>query len=380
MTQLGIVPDNVIGHSVGELGCAYADGCFTAEQMILAAHARGLASIETKLIYGSMAAVGLGYDDVKDLCPPDIDVACHNGPESATISGPAESMTAFVAKLVANKIFAKEVPCSNIAYHSRYIADAGPKLLASLKKVVTNPKPRSAKWLSTSVPQAKWNTPEAKLCSAEYHTNNLLNAVLFEETAMKIPKNAICIEIAPHGLLQAIVRRSLPSTVTNIPLTQRGRNSVEVLLQAAGKMFNVGMHPLLAKFYPDISFPVSRGTPMISPHVRWEHSDDWYVTSYRMQEKIVSGERVVEVSLSDEDFEYMSGHVIDGRNLLPATGYLCLIWETVGMMRGELYTEVPVMFEDVKFLRATNLPKDGNVELTLMIQKGNYGSIVQKFM
>lgn len=52
------------GHSVGELGCAYADGCFTAEEMILSAYSRGLVSVETPFIHGSMAAVGLGYDKV----------------------------------------------------------------------------------------------------------------------------------------------------------------------------------------------------------------------------------------------------------------------------------------------------------------------------
>lgn len=56
--SIGIFPDNLLGHSVGELGCAYADGCFTAEQMILAAYYRGLASVETEFIRGSMAAVG----------------------------------------------------------------------------------------------------------------------------------------------------------------------------------------------------------------------------------------------------------------------------------------------------------------------------------
>lgn len=93
------MPDNIIGHSVGELGCAYADGCFTAEQMILSAYSRGLASIETEVIYGSMAAVGLGYEDIKDMCPSDIEVACHNSADSSTISGPAESMKEFVAQL-----------------------------------------------------------------------------------------------------------------------------------------------------------------------------------------------------------------------------------------------------------------------------------------
>lgn len=37
----GITPDGIVGHSVGELGCAYADGSFTAEEVILAAYWRG---------------------------------------------------------------------------------------------------------------------------------------------------------------------------------------------------------------------------------------------------------------------------------------------------------------------------------------------------
>lgn len=99
LKDVGIVPDKIIGHSVGELGCAYADGCFTAEEMILSAYSRGRASLETDTIRGSMAAVGMGYENIKELCPPDIEVACHNGPESSTISGPAESMKVFVAQL-----------------------------------------------------------------------------------------------------------------------------------------------------------------------------------------------------------------------------------------------------------------------------------------
>lgn len=98
------MPDNIIGHSVGELGCAYADGTFTAEQMILSAYSRGLASIETEVIYGSMAAIGLGYEDIKNMCPPDIEVACHNASDSSTVSGPAESMKNFVAQLQVTQI------------------------------------------------------------------------------------------------------------------------------------------------------------------------------------------------------------------------------------------------------------------------------------
>lgn len=88
------------------------------------------------------------------------------------------------------------------------------------------------------------------------------------------------------------------------------------------RTFIAGCQPKLHNLYPAVEFPVSRGTPMISPLVRWEHSEDWYVTSYRMQEKIKSGERTVIINVNDEEQEYYTGHVIDGRNLFPATGYL----------------------------------------------------------
>lgn len=372
LTSVGIVPDNIIGHSVGELGCAYADGCFTAEQMILSAYSRGLASIETKMIRGSMAAVGMGYNDIKDLCPPDIEVACHNGPDSSTISGPAESMKKFVSELQANRIFAKEVPCSNIAYHSRYIAEAGPKLLTYLKKVIPDPKRRSPKWLSSSVPQSQWSAPAAQFSSAEYHTNNLLNSVLFEETATMIPENAITIEIAPHGLLQAIVKRSLGPNVTNVPLTLRGhKDNAEFFLQALGKLYNAGMQLQLANIYPPVEFPVSRSTPMISPLIRWDHSMDWFVPVYTQRQKITTSERIVDIHPKDETFEYIAHHVIDGRVLIPATGYLLMAWETVAQLHGKLPDEISVVFENIRFERATTMPKDSNIQLTVMIHKGS---------
>ncbi|XP_031639213.1 fatty acid synthase-like, partial [Contarinia nasturtii] len=93
LRALQIPFDYCIGHSVGELGCAYADGTITAEQMILAAMARGVVSFETKVICGSMAAVGLSYEEVKDMLPEGIEVACHNSCNSATLSGPKEDVT-----------------------------------------------------------------------------------------------------------------------------------------------------------------------------------------------------------------------------------------------------------------------------------------------
>ena len=41
-----------------------------------------------------------------------------------------------------------------------------------------------------------------------------------------------------------------------------------------------------------------------------------------MQGMSKSGERSVVITLQDEERKYLSGHVIDGRNLFPAMGYL----------------------------------------------------------
>lgn len=111
----------------------------------------------------------------------------------------------------------------------------GPKLLKKLHEIIPVPVKRSDKWLSTSVPEADWHLAQNQFCSADYHTNNLLRPVLFEETVCLLPENAITIEIAPHGLLQAIVKKSLPDGI-HIPLTQRkNADNAVFLLNAIGK-------------------------------------------------------------------------------------------------------------------------------------------------
>lgn len=111
----------------------------------------------------------------------------------------------------------------------------GPNLLARLSKVIPEPKRRSSKWLSSSVPKSRWDNEEVQWCSANYHTNNLLSSVLFEETSTLLPTNALTIEVAPHGLLQAVLKKSMPSAA-HIPLTKRAsKDSVSFFLAALGK-------------------------------------------------------------------------------------------------------------------------------------------------
>ncbi|XP_049870283.1 fatty acid synthase-like [Pectinophora gossypiella] len=371
LKEIGIVPDNIIGHSVGELGCAYADGCLTAEEMILSAYSRGLVSLETPFIRGSMAAVGIGYEQVVKLCPPEIDVACHNGPDSSTISGPADAMRDFVAQLTSQGIFAKEVPCSNIAYHSRYIAEAGPKLLQYLSEVIKDPKPRSELWLSSSVPQDRWGEANPKLCSAWYHTNNLLSPVLFEETSRMIPANAVLVEVAPHGLLQAILKRSLSSDCRHIPLTRRGHpDNALLVLEAIGKLHMEGFNPKVKEIYPKVEFPVSTGTPMLSHLIEWSHIEKWtlplYVTAARKSAAVCN----FIISIHDDEHAYLQGNKIGGKLQYPFAATLVAVWDTLAMASGMKKKELSVQFRDVHLFSQPALHDQRHLQLTVTFHRG----------
>ena len=135
LKSVGIVPTGLLGHSVGELACAYADGGLTAEETVLAAYMRGKCIQEAKLPPGAMAAVGLTWEEAKRRCPEGVVAACHNSEDTQTISGPAEAVTKFVAELKAEDIFAKEVKSAGVAFHSPFMATIAPGLLAALKKV-----------------------------------------------------------------------------------------------------------------------------------------------------------------------------------------------------------------------------------------------------
>lgn len=126
----------------------------------------------------------------------------------------------------------------------------------------------------------------------------------------------------------------------------------------------------IEKMYPPVQFPVTAGTPFISPLIKWDHNEDWFTAKFDTMKDGRSGERTCKIALTDHDYEYVTGHVIDGRVLFPATGYLYLVWETLGMMRGTFYVDMELEFQDVQFLRATAMQKDTEVTFIIMVHRG----------
>lgn len=237
MTTIEIIPDFLIGYSsIGELGCAYANGCLTAEETLKVAYYYGLAIVNSKIPLGAMAIVGLGSSQIKHILPENVEIASNNSQDSCTISGLKDSVERFITQLKLKDIPTQLLDVLNTPYNSKFIEKAIPSLLENLKKVITNPKLRTGKWISTSVSEDQWGSDVGKHCSAEYCVNNLLNTVLFGESFEHVPKGSVLIELAPHGILQEILYKSTKKNITYIDLSSRNHeDGLNYLLSALGK-------------------------------------------------------------------------------------------------------------------------------------------------
>ncbi|CAH1987550.1 unnamed protein product [Acanthoscelides obtectus] len=154
--------------------------------------------------------------------------------------------------------------------------------------------------------------------------------------------------------------------------TDDKQDPTQELLKTIGSLYVHGHQPQVQHLYPSVQFPVSRGTRMISPYVRWNHKREWFVPEYNLeaQTQAQDGQRSVMIQLSDQQWSFIDGHVIDGRNLFPATGYLFLAWETLSIIKELPMSVMTVVFEDCRFHRATSMPPKGHVVMYVTVQTG----------
>ncbi|XP_035774236.1 fatty acid synthase-like [Anopheles albimanus] len=151
-----------------------------------------------------------------------------------------------------------------------------------------------------------------------------------------------------------------------------GKDAIEGFLTTLGDLFLKGHNFNLLNLYAPVQFPVSHGTALISPRIRWNHGYDWHVPNFRMTRMVDQVSSEYTVSLVEQDF--IAGHCIDGRVLIPATGYLFYVWDSFSGTMGIIPEEMPVEFSDIEFLRATTLSGDQQVTLDVDLNQatGNF--------
>ncbi|GAB6031067.1 hypothetical protein CHUAL_007878 [Chamberlinius hualienensis] len=355
--QFSLEADGIIGHSIGEVSCAYADGCITEEQCVLLAYWRTKLIMENSDLNCLMYSVGMSVEEIESRLPEGVYCACHNAKDNVTISGKKQVIETFVSELVKEGIFTKLVPTSGRGFHCPIMNTAIPVLSQFTDKLLQNPKCRSSRWISTAFPEFDWNSNKVQYFSTEYNSSNIVNPVYFYEGLQKIPNDAVIVEIGPHALFQGLIKRSVGPQATILGLQNRDQTDGYLyFLTSLGKMYINGIDFDLNKLYEPVKLPVPRGTKMISPLIKWDHSKSYHVVPYDFFLK--SGKsHEIEVSIVEEKsiYYYLKDYKIDGRILYPGTGYLELAWKLLAQSKGKVHSEMSVVFEDVVFKRATIL-------------------------
>ena len=88
LKALDITPDGIIGHSFGEVACAYADGCLTTRDAMITIYVRGLITENDKSFPKSLMAVcGISKNEAKKLLKDNVVLACNNAKNTVVLSG-----------------------------------------------------------------------------------------------------------------------------------------------------------------------------------------------------------------------------------------------------------------------------------------------------
>jgi acyl transferase domain-containing protein len=113
--SLGVKPQVMIGHSLGEYVAATLAGIFTLEDALHLLAVRG--RLMQSLPSGTMLAVVLPEEEVTPLLVDGLSLAAVNGPKLCVVSGPEEVVAAFRERLSAKGSVSRELKTSH-AFHS----------------------------------------------------------------------------------------------------------------------------------------------------------------------------------------------------------------------------------------------------------------------
>lgn len=78
-----------------------------------------------------------------------------------------------------------------------------------------------------------------------------------------------------------------------------------------------GMPIQIDRLYPAVNFPVSRGTPMISPLIKWNHEKDWPISQNKVQDRVRQIQKTIFINSSHAKYKFIDGYRIDGKFNLP---------------------------------------------------------------
>ncbi|MCM4084180.1 type I polyketide synthase [Paractinoplanes hotanensis] len=228
--SLGLEPEIVAGHSIGEVAAAYTAGVLTLDDAAALVVARGRL-MQALPAGGAMVAVQAAVADVRAAFP-DVDIAAVNGPASVVVSGPVAQM-----EEVEQRGWKTTRLRTSHAFHSRLMEP----MLAEFGTVVrglTFSEPTLAAVSSVTgrpVGRREWSEPQ-------YWIDQVRRPVLFADAVHSLAELGAgrYLELGPDTVLAAMAADNLPDTPAAYAVMRRDRDEVATFLAALARIHVAG--------------------------------------------------------------------------------------------------------------------------------------------
>ncbi|MER6694579.1 type I polyketide synthase, partial [Streptomyces minutiscleroticus] len=221
LESLGVRPDLLAGHSVGEYAAAHVAGVLDLRDActLIAARGRLMQALPGG---GVMIAVRAAEDEVAPLLADGVGIAAVNGPASVVVSGPAEPARALAARFERTR----ELAVSH-AFHSALMEP----MLQEFREVAA-----SLSYGTLRIPLVSTLTgaPAApdELSDPEYWVRHAREAVRFADAVTALHDAGVrhFAEVGPGAALTSAAGECLPEGSAVVPLLRKDREETEALL------------------------------------------------------------------------------------------------------------------------------------------------------
>ncbi len=236
LRRWGVVPDFVMGHSVGEIAAACVAGVLSLEDAAAVVAARGRL-MQALPVGGVMVAVAAGEQDVAPLVVDGVGIAAVNAPGSVVISGDEAAVAGVADRLARRGHRVRRLAVSH-AFHSPLMEPMLDEFAGIVGGVsVADPQ----------IPVVSNVTGELAgpgYGSARYWVDHVRRPVRFAEGVRSVESVGASrfVEVGPGGGLTALIEQSLSAVEpVSVVALAKGRPEAASVLGAAGRLFVAGV-------------------------------------------------------------------------------------------------------------------------------------------
>jgi phthiocerol/phenolphthiocerol synthesis type-I polyketide synthase B len=265
LRSVGIEPDAVVGHSMGEVAAACIAGALDLNQAMHVVCARS-ALMRRVSGQGAMALVDLPMAELRSRLvglEDRVAVAASNGPRSSVISGAPEAVAMVMARLEQDGVFCRLVKV-DVASHSPQMEPLAAELATVLDGL--KPTPACAPIYSTALGRRA----EGNTFDAGYWARNLRDPVLFNTAVSLLADDGVTVfvELGPHPILLPSIQQTVPNATT-IACARRDEPEQAAFLTMLGNLWTTGAAVDWRRVMPD------GGSPVELPLYPWQRERHW---------------------------------------------------------------------------------------------------------